>query len=104
MHHASNWQNWSKSLAPAQARLETPRDLDALVTLISQATGPVRPVGSGHSWPHLVPNDKLILQLDHFNEVGKVDTTTKRAWIGAGARLHDASPQLAEQGYPSRQT
>ena len=102
MHHASNWQNWSKSLAPAQARLETPRDLDALVTLISQATGPVRPVGSGHSWPHLVPNDNLILQLDHFNEVGKVDTTTKRAWIGAGARLRDASPQLAEQGYAFR--
>ena len=102
MNHASNWQNWSGSIAPAQARLENPRDLDALVKLVRDATGPVRPVGSGHSWPHLVPNDHLILQLDHFNKVGKVDTATKRAWIGAGARLHDVSPQLAEQGYAFR--
>ena len=102
MSHASNWQNWSGSIAPAKARLENPRDLDALVKLVRDATGPVRPVGSGHSWTHLVPNDHLILQLDHFNKVGKVDTATKRAWIGAGARLHDVSPQLAEQGYAFR--
>ena len=102
MHHASKWQNWSKSLAPANARLENPRDLDALIKLVRQTKGPVRPSGSGHSWQHLIPNDNLILQLDHFNGVGKVDTTTKRAWIGAGARLHNTSPQLAEQGYAFR--
>ena len=102
MHNASNWQNWSKSLAPASARLENPYDLDALIKLVQQTTGPVRPVGSGHSWQQLIPNDNLILQLSHFDEVGTVDTTTKRAWIGAGARLHDASPQLAEQGYAFR--
>ena len=102
MNHASNWQNWSGSIAPSQARLENPRDLDALAKLVRYATGPVRPVGSGHSWPHLIPNDHLILQLDHFNQVGKVDTDTRRAWIGAGARLHDVSPQLSEQGYAFR--
>ena len=102
LHLNSHWQNWSGSIAPAQARLENPRDLDALAKLVRDATGPVRPVGSGHSWPHLVPNDYLIVQLDHFNQVGKVDTATKRAWIGAGARLHDVSPQLAEQGYAFR--
>lgn len=101
-HTPSNWQNWSRSLAPSSAALVTPRDSDELQHIIAQAEGPVRPVGSGHSWPELVPNGHRIVKLDHFNSVGKVDTKTGQAWIGAGARLHDASPQLAEQGYAFR--
>ena len=102
MQQASNWQNWSGSIPPAKARLARPDDIDDLKKLLINATGPVRPVGSGHSSPHLVPNDHLILQLDQFNHIGAIDTDKKRAWLGAGARLHDLSPQLADHGYAFR--
>lgn len=95
--NAAGWQNWSRSLPPAQASLATPRDLTALQSLLATTDGAVRPVGSGHSWMPLVPADGAIVRLDHFNGVGAIDKKARRAWLGAGARLKDLSPQLAAQ-------
>ncbi len=98
----SGWQNWSKSLPASAGDVNTPRDMAALKNIITQATGPVRPVGAGHSWMPLVPSDHAILKLDHFNAIGDIDTQAQTAWLGAGARLHDLSPQLAEAGLAFR--
>lgn len=100
--NAAGWQNWSRSLPPAQASLATPRTLSEAQKLLATTEGVVRPVGSGHSWMPLVPADGAILKLDHFNGVGAIDMKTKRAWLGAGARLKDLSPQLAAQGLAFR--
>ena len=62
----------------------------------------VRPVGSGHSWMPLVPTKHTIVKLDHFSSVGEIDPLTHQAWLGAGAKLHDLSPQLSERGYAFR--
>ena len=62
----------------------------------------VRPVGSGHSWMPLVPTKHAIVKLDHFSSVGEIDPLTHQAWLGAGAKLHDLSPQLSERGYAFR--
>ena len=101
-HASSGWQNWSGSLPPSKAALVEPRNTAELQQLIRTAEGPVRPVGSGHSWPALVPNDHRIVALTHFNHIGDIDRASKRAWIGAGAKLHDASPQLAAHGLAFR--
>jgi FAD-linked oxidoreductase len=34
--------------------------------------------------------------------VGEIDPLTHQAWLGAGAKLHDLSPQLSERGYAFR--
>lgn len=104
---APAWQNWSQSLPPSAARIETPTDEDALLALIRRANTdadarPVRPVGAGHSWTQLVPNDTSIIRLDGFAGLGEVDTSRQRAWLGAGTRLRDLSPLLAKQGLAFR--
>jgi FAD-linked oxidoreductase len=49
-----------------------------------------------------VPCDGAIVRLDHFNTVEKIDKTAQTAWLGAGARLKDLSPALAEHGLAFR--
>ena len=100
----SGWQNWSKSLAPSEAQVETPQTTAAVSRLIQTTKGAVRPVGSGHSWTPLVPadGDGKIIRLDAFGGVRSVNKRKKTAWLGAGARLKDLSPALAEVGLAFR--
>ena len=98
----SNWQNWSKSLPPSKALVHTPEDLEALSSLVRSHSSGIRPVGSGHSWMPLVPSKTAIVKLDHFGGVGEIDEETQQAWLGAGGRLHDLSPELADKGYAFR--
>jgi len=101
---SGGWQNWSKSLAPSKADVETPQTTADLIRLLQTTKGAVRPVGSGHSWTPLVPagDDGKIVRLDAFNGVRSLDKTKQTAWLGAGARLKDLSPALAEQGLAFR--
>ena len=101
------WQNWSRSIPPSNAQLETPADGDALLARIKQANHdpsarPVRPVGAGHSWTDLVPNDTSIIRADSFTGLGEIDKDKNRAWLGAGTRLRELSPLLAAQGLAFR--
>ena len=98
----TGWQNWSRSIAPQKAEIAVPQDVAALKKLLGETAGGVRPVGSGHSWTGLVPCDGAIVRLDRFNGVGAVDTQAQTAWLGAGARLKDLSPALAEHGLAFR--
>lgn len=99
---AAGWQNWSRSLPPSPAHVAVPQDMAALQHLLAETKGAVRPVGSGHSWTPLVPSDGAIVRLDAFGGVVSVDKDTKRARLGAGGKLQDLSPQLAEYGLAFR--
>ena len=96
------WQNWSKSLPPQKAAVLTPADMDELRALMADTDGGIRPVGAGHSWTELVPCDGAIVRLDRFDGIGDIDHAAQTAWLGAGAKLHDLSPQLAEHGLAFR--
>lgn len=103
------WQNWSGSLPPGMAEIVTPQDMAQLQTLVSETKGPVRPVGSGHSWMPLVPADGpdektagVVVRLDAFGGVLQVDAGKKKARLGAGGKLKDLSPLLAEHGLAFR--
>ncbi|MGI9438766.1 MAG: D-arabinono-1,4-lactone oxidase [Parvibaculales bacterium] len=98
----AGWQNWSRSLPTPKAPVVVPEDTTALKALINKTEGGVRPVGSGHSWTGLVPCDGAIVQLDNFNAIGAIDADAQTAWLGAGARLKDLSPGLADKGLAFR--
>ena len=98
----SHWQNWSKSLPPSKAQIHTPENLETLTSVVKSHSSGIRPVGSGHSWMPLVPSKTAIVKLDHFGGVGEINAETQQAWLGAGGRLHDLSPELADRGYAFR--
>ena len=98
----AGWQNWSRSLPPQKAAVHAPADMAELKTIVQTTDGGVRPVGAGHSWTGLVPCEGAIIRLDHFADVGEIDGAAQTAWLGAGGRLHDVSPQLAAHGLAFR--
>ena len=96
------------SLPAGMAEIVTPQDMTQLQTLV-RTEGPVRPVGSGHSWMPLVPADGpdektagVVVRLDAFGGVLQVDATKQQARLGAGGKLKDLSPLLAEHGLAFR--
>ncbi len=97
------WQNWSRSLPPSAAHVQAPETLQDLQALV-QSGRVLRPVGAGHSWTGLVPNDDVIVDMRYFATVsdGPRDAAGARLWLGAGARLHDLSRQLAAQNLAFR--
>ncbi len=103
MSSPPSWQNWSRSLPPSTAQIRAPETLEDLRSLV-QSSSILRPVGAGHSWTGLVPNDDVIVDMRHFATVS--DNTPcadgARIWLGAGASLHDLSSQLASQNLAFR--
>ncbi|KMQ53828.1 hypothetical protein ACS96_26125 [Pseudomonas aeruginosa] len=61
------WRNWSGAQSCLPLAREAPKDLDELVRVIRQASGRIRPVGSGHSFSALVPTDGTLLSLAYFS-------------------------------------
>jgi len=97
---ATNWKNWSGDTQVTGATVHRPQTIAELQTLVTSSHDTLRPVGSGHSWTALVPSHHII-SLEHFSSVGRVDDTGC-VWIGAGAPLHQISPDLALQYYAFR--
>ena len=115
---SSGWQNWSGSLPPGTAPIVAPQDMAQLKAVLADTKGPVRPVGSGHSWMPLVPADGMsansashsgtysdsgaVVRLDAFGGVVSVDAPNQCARLGAGGQLKHLSPLLAAHGLAFR--
>lgn len=92
------WQNWSGYQHCLPAERLAPADLGELVDLMQHAPGPLRPVGSGHSFTPLVPTEGTIVSLRHFEGLRSHDATAMTATLGAGSRLGDVGEPLAAAG------
>ncbi|MGC8383705.1 FAD-binding protein [Pseudomonas aeruginosa] len=91
------WRNWSRKAGCLLAR-EAPKDLDELVRIIRQASGRIRPVGSGHSFSALVPTDGTLLSLAYFSGLLSHDSATLQAEFGGGTPMSQMGAPLKEIG------
>lgn len=92
------WRNWSGAQVCLPAARLAPADEGQLVDLIRKAAGPIRAVGSGHSFSALVPTEGTLVALNHFTGVLGHDATTLQAEIGAGTRIADLGEPLKKIG------
>lgn len=90
------WRNWSgiQNAYPA-ARL-APKDEGELALALKTAQGPIRPVGSGHSFTALAPTTGTLISLDAMS--GVVGWEGDAAIVRTGTRLGALGPMLAEKG------
>jgi FAD-linked oxidoreductase len=91
------WQNWSGRLN-CNAEIIEPKTTLELAEALKNAKGPIRPVGSGHSFSELIPTDGTIITLKHFTGILDHDAKTLEATIGAGSVLHDIGDPLYNLG------
>jgi FAD-linked oxidoreductase len=94
----AGWRNWSGSQHCDPAAIAVPADETELCQLVKTAKGPIRPVGSGHSFTPLVPTDGTIVSLDRLHGIVEHDDGAKTATIRAGTRLAEMSEALDALG------
>ncbi len=92
------WSNWSGIAHAYPAERAAPASEDELVHILKTAPGPVRPVGSGHSFTALVPTQGTLLTLDNMAGIVSHDPASNRVVVRGGTRLVDLGPALAAIG------
>ncbi|MBB3233276.1 D-arabinono-1,4-lactone oxidase [Phyllobacterium endophyticum] len=106
-----HWQNWSGYVSARPLSLRQPTELEQLGDLIKSSPGPVRFVGTGHSFTPLVQSQGTILSLDHFDALVSHDPAALQSRIGAGIeigaltrKLHRIGQALPNMGDIDKQT
>lgn len=92
------WRNWSGALIAHPAGRFSPASEDELAAFLRSSRGPLRPVGSGHSFSALVPTDGQLIVLDQLNGLIAHDAATRQATFAAGTRLGDMGSPLEGVG------
>lgn len=92
------WSNWSGIEHAYPTARAAPTSEDELVHILKTAPGPIRPVGSGHSFTALVPTSGTLLTLDSMTGIISHDVAANTAVVRAGTRLADLGPALAAIG------
>jgi len=95
------WTNWNRNFLCRPERFARPRSTEDVAGIVRDAarTGrTVRPVGSGYSYTPLVQSDHVMVTLDAFDRVERVDLADGIAVVGAGMRLDALTRELATRG------
>ncbi len=66
--------------------------------MLAATTGPVRPVGAGHSFSPLVPTEGTLVSLGRLSGIVDHDADSLQATLWAGTRLGDIGQPLEELG------
>lgn len=95
---ASSWRNWSGSVEAKPAAILRPGSEDDVKAAVLSAPGPLRLVGSGHSFTPLVATSGTILDLSTLSGLRSHDDEGMTATIGAGTKLGELTGLLAGIG------
>lgn len=91
---SASWSNWSGGQTCQPAGRYDIGSEEELTSLLRNTLGPIRPVGSGHSFSPLVPTDGHLVVIDQLNGILDSDSATNQVTLGAGSRLGDLGVQL----------
>ena len=92
------WRNWSGGITANPQGRFSPSSEDQLANFLATTKGPLRPVGSGHSFTALVPTEGHIVVIDQLAGIRDYDSEKLTATIGAGTRLGDIGRPLEAIG------
>ncbi len=92
------WRNWSGAQSCLPTARLSPASEEALAELLRGSPGPVRPVGSGHSFSPLVPTHGSILSIGQLSGMLSHDLKSRQAEFGAGTVLSQVGKPLKALG------
>lgn len=93
-----SWRNWSGSEVSYPKSRFSPATEEQLARFFATSLGPLRPVGSGHSFSALVPTDGHLVIIDQLTGLLAHDEASHSATFAAGTRLGDMGRVLAGVG------
>ena len=92
------WINWSGIERATPKQMFVPASEDELAEFVKTASGPIRPVGSGHSFTGLAPSEGAMVDVSRISGMQSYDARTGTVTFGAGTRLRQAAQQMADIG------
>ncbi|MGI9273935.1 MAG: D-arabinono-1,4-lactone oxidase [Endozoicomonas sp.] len=92
------WRNWSGSQIAYPDKKLAPASSEAVQEIVAGSKGVIRAVGSGHSFPPLVPTEDTILSLSRLSGVVSHDPENLTAVVRSGSRLGEMGQMLEERG------
>lgn len=95
---ALSWRNWSGGVVAHPLARFSATSESQLAKFMATTKGPVRPVGSGHSFSPLVPTDGSLIVIDQIASLTDHNSSELTATFGAGSRLGDLGPVLEAAG------
>lgn len=95
---AHTWRNWSGYHESQPKSWQEPKNLEELSSAIQKSPGPVRILGTGHSFTPLVKSDGTILSLDAFAGIISHDTKALTLTAGAGTKIGDLAKLMQARG------
>ncbi|TDH35992.1 FAD-binding protein [Pseudohoeflea suaedae] len=103
MNAPVEWSNWSGSVKAEPKAIARPETLVQLSGIVRSGEGPVRIVGSGHSFTPLCASSGTIVDLSAFSGLIDHDAESSTATVGAGTTLGDLCRRLDDvgQGLPN---
>jgi FAD/FMN-containing dehydrogenase len=93
-----SWQNWSGRVTCFPSRIVRPRSEDELAATLALSAGPIRVVGSGHSFAELCATDGTLVDLDEMRGVISTDDEARTATVWAGTKLFELGEPLLARG------
>jgi FAD/FMN-containing dehydrogenase len=93
------WSNWSGSLKFTPGEFIKPASEEELLEAVHHALKKgqkIRAVGAGHSSSPLVVNQDLVVSLEQFKKVERVDLEQSTAWAGTGLTVKEGGSKLLE--------
>lgn len=95
---SQTWRNWSGGQASTPRQWLRPGNEYELIEHLKASTGPLRIVGSGHSFSALCTSNDTLISLQHLRGLVDHDSATLQASARAGTTLRELGPLLWQHG------
>jgi FAD-linked oxidoreductase len=96
------WRNWGRNFECRPAVVHAPASIDELCAIVRTAAQEgkrVRPVGSGYSYTRLAQTDDVMVSLDRWTGVERIEREQQVAVIRSGTTLDRIERELAAAGF-----
>lgn len=93
-----SWTNWAGSVTATPTSVVSPRSVDELQDAVRRSAGPVKAVGSGHSFTPIAVADGVQVRLDHLRGLVSVDRPLGQVTVRAGTTIHELNRLLDAEG------
>ncbi|NOT42754.1 MAG: FAD-binding protein [Alphaproteobacteria bacterium] len=94
----ASWSNWSGAVQGEPQRIVRPETEAELAAALREGDGPVRVVGSGHSFTPLGQTNGTVISLDAVSGVVAADLNALTATVKAGSKIHALGRPLFDLG------
>jgi len=93
------WNNWSGWVEANPSAIEYPDNEAALIKIMAQAKGPIRVVGTGHSFTPLAATDGTLIDLCKLTGFIDLDHEKREATFWGGTPIHQVGRELHARGF-----